>query len=951
MKPSLKKFFGVLASLFVALLLVYTAPLPAGAEEPSSEAVAVSEKISELKDAASAGSLSDADSEGVVLAEFDNPSDADSYLEGLSDEDRLCTSVRVEMAPSNECAYSIVVYPEPVWQTEEDAADAPGLAANLTIQETLKDAWADLNQVVYVKNYGLKFDKDDDVRYYGGFTLSYYQAVLNNPEQFNVVTSFECTYDKSTKVVTQVKPFYLTTDAAKYESQRKAYEAKINEALATIPCGASDVAKVYLLHNWICEHAAYNETDLYANIESAYENGKFLGWDKYVNPYIFTSYGMIVNGLPVCQGYALALSDMLNRVGIENQELHVFAHSHDWNLVKVDGSWYHVDVTWDNRAWENNGNGYGPGKGCYDYNYFLRSDSGINGGNAHESDSTHVGDWNDISKAWGWQSYMKADNTQYDNVENSREEKIDNQWVWVKGYWDSYDPTAGTTSEHSWDSGVVTTEPTCSTTGIKTYTCTSCKVTKTETIAVKGGNHTYGNWKTVNAPSCIYAGMKERACTKCGSTQTAELAATGVHSWDAGKVNKQATCTEKGSKTYACTVCKATKTEAIAAKGHSWSSWKTTKTATCKEAGSKQRSCTVCKTKQTESIAKTNKHTWDSGKVTTQPTSSKKGTKTFTCTVCGTTKTEAIAALGKIQWARLYGQVRYDTMQKIAGAGWSSSKTVVLASGGNFPDALAASALAGTSGCPVLLTDPSSLSSQARSEIKRLGATKVYIVGGSAAVSTTVESQVKQLGCTTERLSGATRQDTALKIADKVHSSSQSSTCIIASGSGFADALSISPYAYANKAPIYLTEGNATVSSKTLNAIKKTGYKRVVIVGGTSVVSPVTEGALKSIGITNVKRLGGAHRYETSKLIASWAKGEGMSVSCVGVACGANFPDALSGAALCGKNNSVLVLADASNTSNVSDFISSNKASITKGYVFGGEAAVSKGVWDSLPKQ
>lgn len=115
-------------------------------------------------------------------------------------------------------------------------------------------------------------------------------------------------------------------------------------------------------------------------------------------------------------------------------------------------------------------------------------------------------------------------------------------------------------------------------------------------------------------------------------------------------------------------------------------------------------------------------------------------------------------------------------------------------------------------------------------------------------------------------------------------------------------------------------------------------------------VSGKAESQLKQIGLSNQTRLGGAQRYETSSKIASWCLSQGMSVANVGVASGDNFPDALAGGALCGKNNSVIVLANNSDHSCITGLISSNKANITKGYVFGGEAAVSKGVWNSLPR-
>ena len=89
-----------------------------------------------------------------------------------------------------------------------------------------------------------------------------------------------------------------------------------------------------------------------------------------------------------------------------------------------------------------------------------------------------------------------------------------------------YVKTADAPHVHTWDEGKVTTEPTCTKAGVKTYTCTVCKETKTEAITALG------------------------------------------HKWDDGKVTTEPTCTEAGVKTYTCTVCKETKTEAVAALGH-----------------------------------------------------------------------------------------------------------------------------------------------------------------------------------------------------------------------------------------------------------------------------------------------------------------------------------------------------------------------------------------------
>lgn len=94
------------------------------------------------------------------------------------------------------------------------------------------------------------------------------------------------------------------------------------------------------------------------------------------------------------------------------------------------------------------------------------------------------------------------------------------------------------------------------------------------------------------------------------------------------------------------------------------------------------------------------------------------------------------------------------------------SDYAVLASGDNFPDALAASSLAGALKAPIILTSSTTLSSEARNELQRLEARTVAIVGGSSAVSTAVENQVSQIVSdgTVVRFSGETRIETALSI-------------------------------------------------------------------------------------------------------------------------------------------------------------------------------------------
>ena len=199
---------------------------------------------------------------------------------------------------------------------------------------------------------------------------------------------------------------------------------------------------------------------------------------------------------------------------------------------------------------------------------------------------------------------------------------------------------------HSWDGGKITKAATCTAAGTKTYTCTRCKKTRTETIVATG--HKVVKDAAV-AATCETTGKTEGShCSVCGTVLKAQttVAALG-HSWDNGKVTKAVTCTAAGTKTYTCTRCKKTRTETIAATGH-----KAVKdaavAATCETTGKTEGShCSVCNTviKAQATVAALG-HSWDGGKITKAATCTAAGTKTYTCTRCKKTRTETIVATG-----------------------------------------------------------------------------------------------------------------------------------------------------------------------------------------------------------------------------------------------------------------------------------------------------------------
>ena len=255
---------------------------------------------------------------------------------------------------------------------------------------------------------------------------------------------------------------------------------------------------------------------------------------------------------------------------------------------------------------------------------------------------------------------------------------------------------------HKWDAGVVTKEPTYTSTGTKKYTCTNCGETKTETIAkLVCTKHAWDAGVVTKKPTYTSTGTKKYTCTNCGETKTetiAKLVCTN-HAWDAGVVTKKPTYTSTGEKKYTCTNCGTTKTETIAklvCTSHAWNSGVVIKEPTYTSTGTKKYTCTNCGETKTETIAKLvcTSHVWDAGVVTKKPTYTSAGTKEYTCVNCGTTKTSSIAMLKlskvtvktavsstgiKISWTseenasgyyiyRKSGKGQYALLKKVTGA-------------------------------------------------------------------------------------------------------------------------------------------------------------------------------------------------------------------------------------------------------------------------------------------
>ena len=129
---------------------------------------------------------------------------------------------------------------------------------------------------------------------------------------------------------------------------------------------------------------------------------------------------------------------------------------------------------------------------------------------------------------------------------------------------DSYVDTYTDALGHAWDNGKVTKQPTEAETGVKTFTCTRCGETKTETIPKLTHEHSYK--AVVTAPTCTEKGYTTHTCA-CGDSYMDSYVLPLGHDWGSGKVTKEPTATENGIKTYICARCGEIKTEVIPAGG------------------------------------------------------------------------------------------------------------------------------------------------------------------------------------------------------------------------------------------------------------------------------------------------------------------------------------------------------------------------------------------------
>jgi putative cell wall-binding protein len=283
---------------------------------------------------------------------------------------------------------------------------------------------------------------------------------------------------------------------------------------------------------------------------------------------------------------------------------------------------------------------------------------------------------------------------------------------------------------------------------------------------------------------------------------------------------------------------------------------------------------------------------------------------------------------------RLWGESRFDTAIAIARQGWGTgAEHVVLANAYSFPDALAAGPLAYKYNAPILLTDPDTLTPETLSEIKNLNPKSIIVIGGTGAVSQSIEDSLRATYGRENvvRYGGTDRYETAAAIAAALGTNGRA---VIANGEEghYADALAVSSYAANQEIPI-LFATTSGLPEPTAKALADRAVKENVVVGGEDAVPAAVFNNLRG-----AVRYGGTDRYATATAIAEGLK---LNLNQVYVVTGLNFPDALVAGNYAARTQSPLLMVDKGLPEATRSFLNNNKGIIAKISKIGGEDAIS----------
>lgn len=298
---------------------------------------------------------------------------------------------------------------------------------------------------------------------------------------------------------------------------------------------------------------------------------------------------------------------------------------------------------------------------------------------------------------------------------------------------------------------------------------------------------------------------------------------------------------------------------------------------------------------------------------------------------------------------RIPGKDRYETAANVATVNWKDgSENVIIASGERYADSLSASLLAKKLNAPIILTKPGDLNTSAKEALKTLKVKNVYVIGGNVSVSQSIRDELKKDGYKLTELSGRTRFETNIAIANHLvenHDVKADEILVVNGKDYFSDALSASPVAAA-KGQILLIVGKDPSTAELATKFIQKHNSKVTVIGTEGVVPKAVYDKLGA----KERVKGGKNRFETNLNIMKHFKLNTDKLY-VANATGDGYADALVASALAGKTGSQLILTDtkdSEDTKKAIEHIKSVKDDKTEVSLVGGNSVIPEELVDQI---
>lgn len=504
-----------------------------------------------------------------------------------------------------------------------------------------------------------------------------------------------------------------------YNSSAKDDQTKLQEAIDEVDSkvdisGMTDEEIVLAYHEYLTSSVAY--------AYEAYLSGSLGGKHEY------DMYGALVNHSAVCQGYAETMFYFLRKAGLPCAIASSKNINHAWNIVKLNGKWYHIDATWDDPVWDM------PGRSLH--TYFLVSFDTMN----KNTLTNHTKDRTDmvVSAQWG-DTYTSATDTTYESGKFWN--GISKVLYYRGGYW--YSIGEGSSSQNyqinKYSYSTKNSQVLYSGSAKWMVSSNSYYPGQYGSIYVRGSSLYFSTPESINRIDLSTSTIKATEIVNIRSNYTTgyNIYAFGEqygelvyyvsatpnfeieqdstdstkytknydeytvdmctsHIWNEGEVITEPTYKTAGTKKFTCKNCDETRTEEIPkleCTSHVWDNGEVITKPTYKAEGTKKYICQNCGATKNDTIAKIvcTSHRWDNGTVTKKATYTAAGIRKYTCKNCGATKQTSIAKLNltkvtvksaqqagaiKLTWNRSAGASGYKIYRRTAKGRYACIKTV-----------------------------------------------------------------------------------------------------------------------------------------------------------------------------------------------------------------------------------------------------------------------------------